>query len=80
MILGVLQKTVFYYANPGPIEKRVANSDSSENFGLGGITPEFFYRYCIACKIESSNSKKIMIFKFLEISCIQKIAILQAIQ
>ena len=46
----------------GPIKNRVAPSDSSENFGLGGMSPKFFYRYCKACKKRSfdrSGSKKL---------------------
>ena len=36
----------------GPIKKRVAPSDFSKNFGVGGMCPKFLYRYCIACKIK----------------------------
>ena len=39
------KKQYFTHKTRGPIEKRVANSDSSENFGLGGMFPKFFYHY-----------------------------------
>ena len=45
-----LNKPSFTPKERGPIKKRVAPSDSSKNFGLGGMSPEFFYRYCNACK------------------------------
>ena len=45
------KKLFFRPKGRGPIEKRVAPSDSSKNFGLGGMSPKFFYRYFIACKI-----------------------------
>ena len=45
-----LNKPFFTPKERGPIKKRVAPSDSSKNFGLGGMSPKFFYRYCIACK------------------------------
>ena len=44
------KKPFFTPKERGPIKKRVAPSDSSKNFGLGGMSPKFFYRYCIACK------------------------------
>ena len=58
--------TVFFAKKCGPIKKRVAPSDSSKNFGLGGMLPKFLYRHCIACKIGSSNGKKQRFFQFLE--------------
>ena len=45
-----LKKPFFTPKERGPIKKRVAPSDSSKNFGLGGMSPKFFYRYCKACK------------------------------
>ena len=57
-----LNKPFFTPKERGPIKKRVAPSDSSKNFGLGGMSPKFFYRYWIACKkpiFLSSWSKKL---------------------
>ena len=67
-----LNKPFFTPKERGPIKKRVAPSDSSENFGLGGISPKFFYRYFIACKkgttsCRPSNIEKIVIFGFFSI-------------
>ena len=44
------KKPFFTPKERGPIKKRVAPSDSSKNFGLGGMSPKFFYRYCNAYK------------------------------
>ena len=63
----------------GPIKKRVAPTDSSKNFGLGDMSPNFFYRYCKACKKRSfdrSGSKKLKNRCFLPLED----PILQAIQ
>ena len=60
--------TVFYTKERGPIKKRVALSDSSKNFGLRGMSPKFFDRYCNACKkpiFSSSWFKKLKIRHFL---------------
>ena len=38
------KKPFFTPKERGPIKKRVAPSDSSKNFGLGGMSPKFFYR------------------------------------
>ena len=60
-------------------KKRVAPSDSLKNFGLGGMSPKFFYRYCKACKKRSfdrSGSKKLKNRCFLPLED----PILQAIQ
>ena len=67
-----LNKPFFTPKERGPIKKRVAPSDSSKNFGLGGMSPKFFYRYFIACKIGTtscrpSNIEKIVIFGFFSI-------------
>ena len=67
-----LIKPYFSPKERGPIKKRVAPSDFSENFGLGGMSPKFFYRYFIACKIGTtscrpSNIEKIVIFGFFSI-------------
>ena len=60
------KKLFFRPKGRGPIEKRVAPSDSSKNFGLGGMSAKFFYRYCIACKIRTLLWQKMTIFQFLE--------------
>ena len=41
-----LIKPYFTPKERGPINKRVAPSDSSKNFGLGSMSPKFFHRYC----------------------------------
>ena len=63
-----LKKPFFTPKERGPIKKRVAPSDSSENFGLGSMLPKFFYRCFIACKIGTtycppSDIEKIVILK-----------------
>ena len=42
------KKPFFRPKGRGPIKKRVAPSDSSKNFGLGGMSPKFFYHDRIA--------------------------------
>ena len=74
-----LIKPYFSPKERGPIKKRVAPSDSSKNFGLGDMSPKFFYRYCKACKKRSfdhSGSKKLKNRCFLPLED----PILQAIQ
>ena len=41
-----LNKPFFTPKERGPIKKQVAPSDSSKNFGLGGMSPKYFYRHC----------------------------------
>ena len=43
-----LNKSVFTLKTRHPLKKRVAPSDSSKNFGLGGMLPQFFYHDRIA--------------------------------
>ena len=61
-----LKKPFFTPKERGPIKKRVAPSNSLENFGLGSMLPKFLYRHCVACEIGSSNGKKQRFFNFLD--------------
>ena len=62
-----------------PIKKRVAPSDSSKNFGLGGMSPNFFIVIVNPVKTDLI----IILVQEIEKSsffCYKKIPILQAIQ
>ena len=61
-----LKKPFFTPKERGPIKKRVAPSDSLENFGLGIMLPKFLYCHCVACKIGAFNGKKQRFFNFLD--------------
>ena len=75
---SIFQKTSFcmvLYGSRG-VQKRRQNTIAravsmnwggveSARFGLGVCHQNFFYRYCIACKMGSSHSKKRQYFNFL---------------